>query len=139
MKNEKRRTLGPLEVAVDVALEAGVADAIVEGGCDPLSGSTEGGRGAAPGGGGWGIPKEGAAAAALDVGRRCVGAVGPPGMGAGGKPGKPGARKNMDSGPPPIFGTFFNWKGISREMYIYKFRLANWTVTTSYEKLFLVT
>ena len=37
MKTEKRRTLGPLEVAVDVALEAGVADAIVEGGCDPLS------------------------------------------------------------------------------------------------------
>ena len=135
MKTEKRRTLGPLEVAVDVALETGVADAIVEGGCAPLSGSTEVGRGAAPGGGGWGIPKEGAAVAALDVGRRCGGAAGPPGMGAGGKPGKPGARKNMDSGPPPIFGTFFNWKGM-REMYVYKIRLANWTVTTSYEGLF---
>ena len=121
--------MGPFEVAVDVALEAGVGDAIVEGGCDPLSGSTEGGKGAAPGGGGWGIPKEGEAAAALDVGRRCGGAAGPPGMGA---VGKPGALKDMDSGPPPIFGTFFNWKGI-KEMYIYKFRLANWTVTTSYQ------
>ena len=97
---------GPAEGVDEARLDGGI------GGC-PLSGSA---APAAPGGGG--------ATAGRPGGLAAPGVVAPAvgGGGTGGNPATPAAgggagagnpaalRKNMESAPPPIFGTFFNCK-----------------------------